>query len=89
MAVDPVSLAHRRFSELGGVFSQIDLGDFGHTFLPGHRIRVEISSSYVPMFSPNSNTGNPVATDLESQIAKQTIFHTRTAASYIALPINR
>ena len=66
---------------------QIDLGDFGHTFLPGHRIRVEISSSYVPMFSPNSNTGNPVATDLESQIAKQTIFHTRTAASYIALPI--
>jgi uncharacterized protein len=66
---------------------QIDLGDYAHSFLPGHRIRVEISSSYAPMFSPNSNTGNPVATDTESQIAKQTIFHMRTAASYIALPV--
>jgi putative CocE/NonD family hydrolase len=65
----------------------IDLGDFAHTFLPGHKIRVEISSSYAPMFSPNPNTGNSVATDMESQIAKQTILHMRTAASYIALPI--
>ena len=66
---------------------QIELYDIAHTFLPGHQIRFEISSSYSPMFNPNSNTGNPVATDTESRPAKQTIFHNASAASYVALPV--
>jgi putative CocE/NonD family hydrolase len=66
---------------------QIELFDIGHTFLPGHQIRVEITSSNAPSINPNSNTGNPVATDTDSRPAKQTIFHDRSAASYVALPI--
>lgn len=66
---------------------QIELHDIAHTFLPGHRIQVDISSSYAPMFAPNSNTGNPVATDSESRPAKQLVFHNHAAASYIALPV--
>ncbi len=65
----------------------IELYDMAHTFLAGHKIRLEISSSYAPFFNPNSNTGNPVATDTESRPAKQTIFHDRAAASYVALPV--
>jgi predicted acyl esterase len=39
------------------------------------------------MFDPNLNTGNPAATDTDSGPAKQTVFHQRSAASYIALPV--
>jgi putative CocE/NonD family hydrolase len=66
---------------------QIKLYDLGHTFLPGHKIRVEISSSYAPVFNPNPNTGNPLATDTQSRPARQTIFHDRMRASYISLPV--
>jgi putative CocE/NonD family hydrolase len=66
---------------------EIELYDIGHTFLPGHQVRVEISSSYAPAFSPNPNTGNPIATDTESRPAKQSIFHDHGAASYVALPV--
>jgi putative CocE/NonD family hydrolase len=66
---------------------RIKLFDIGHTFLPGHKIRLEISSSAVPYLAPNSNTGNPVATDTEWKIARQTIFHTRTYPSAVILPV--
>ncbi|MGE0554703.1 MAG: CocE/NonD family hydrolase [Gemmatimonadales bacterium] len=66
---------------------EIDLGHIGHTFLPGHRIRVEISSSAYPFIAPNSNTGNPIATDTESRVAKQTIYHDRSRPSRLVLPV--
>jgi len=66
---------------------QIELYDIAHTFLPGHRLRVEISSSYAPTFNPNQNTGNPVATDTEWRLAQQTILHNVSSASYIDLPV--
>jgi predicted acyl esterase len=59
----------------------------GHTFLAGHSIRVEISSSATPDYFPNQNTGNPVATDTEWRIAHQTIYHVKTTPSHIVLPI--
>ena len=66
---------------------QIDLNDIGYAFLPGHRIRVEVSSSYYPVFSPNPNTGNPITTDTESRVAKQTIFHDHANSSYVLLSV--
>jgi uncharacterized protein len=66
---------------------KIELFDIAHAFLPGHRIRLEISSSYAPNFNPNANTGNSVATDTESRPARQTVMHDRRAASYISLPL--
>jgi putative CocE/NonD family hydrolase len=65
----------------------IELFDIGHTFLPGHRIRVEISSSASPLFNPNQNTGNPVATDTEWKSANQTVFHEKDLPSHILLPV--
>jgi putative CocE/NonD family hydrolase len=65
----------------------IDLGHVGHTFLAGHRIRVEISSSAYPFIAPNANTGNPIATDTASRVAKQTVFHDRTRPSRLVLPV--
>jgi putative CocE/NonD family hydrolase len=66
---------------------RINLGSIGHAFLPGHRIRVEISSSAYPMFNPNQNTGNPIATDTEWRSANQTIFHGGARPSALILPV--
>ena len=65
----------------------IELFDLAHRFLAGHRIRLEISSSAVPIYSPNQNTGNPVATDTTWKVAHQTIYHDRTRVSSITLPV--
>lgn len=65
----------------------IDLGAIGHAFLPGHRIRVEISSSAYPMFNPNQNTGNPIATDTEWRTANQTVYHDAARPSALVLPV--
>lgn len=66
---------------------QIVLFDIGHTFLPGHKIRVEIESSAFPYTNPNQNTGNPIATDMDWKIAHQTIFHDQARPSYVSLPV--
>jgi putative CocE/NonD family hydrolase len=68
---------------------RIELSDMVHTFPAGHRIRLEVSSSAYPYIFPNSNTGNPAATDTESRAARQTIHHAGGSASYLELPILR
>src|SRR5262245_12821277 len=66
---------------------RIELFDFAHAFLSGHRVRIEISSSAYPFIAPNQNTGNPVATDTEWKSARQTVFHDRARPSHVALPV--
>ena len=66
---------------------KIKLFDIGHTFLRGHRIRVEITSSDAPYMAPNQNTGNPVATDEEWRVARQTVLHTKEHPSSVVLPV--
>lgn len=60
----------------------------GNSFAKGHRIRVEISSSYFPYYLPNLNTGED-NTGLATQpvVARQTIYHDREHPSHIVLPI--
>lgn len=53
----------------------------------GHRIRVQISSSNYPAFSVNPNTGNEIATDTESVVAEQHVFHSQMYPSRITLPV--
>ena len=65
----------------------IDLWATSHVFLPGHRIRVEISSSNFPRFDRNLNTGDDPATGTRWQTARQTIFHDSRYASHITLPV--
>jgi putative CocE/NonD family hydrolase len=65
----------------------IQLYDVAHTFLAGHRIRLEVSSSAAPRFAPNSNTGLPIATDTTFRVARNTVYHDRARASHIVLPV--
>ncbi|WP_293376207.1 CocE/NonD family hydrolase [Phenylobacterium sp.] len=66
---------------------RIDLGDIGHEFLPGHRIRIDLTSSAVPSINPNQNTGAPIATDTEWRIAHQKLLHGKLHPSALVLPV--
>ena len=58
--------SRRRSAPLGPASRRcfaIDLWDLAHTFLPGHRLRLEISSSNFPRFDRNLNTGNEIGVD--------------------------
>ncbi|QDU98347.1 CocE/NonD family hydrolase [Lignipirellula cremea] len=57
-------------------------------FARGHRLRVEISSSYYPYFLRNPNTAEDnigLATAFQS--ARQTVYHDEGRASYLLLPV--
>ena len=66
---------------------EIDLWVTSNLFKPGHRIRVEISSSNFPRFDRNPNSGDPFGTDTELFSATQTVFHGAERASHILLPV--
>jgi putative CocE/NonD family hydrolase len=66
---------------------ELDLYDIGHTFLPGHRVQLEVASAAFPQFSPNQNTGSPVATDTIFKVARQMVLHEGQRASRLLLPI--
>ena len=66
---------------------RIDIGATGNVFLPGHRIRLEVSSSNFPRYDRNPNTGAPFGTDATTVTARQTVFHERDAASHLILPV--
>jgi putative CocE/NonD family hydrolase len=65
----------------------IDVGATSNAFLPGHRIRLEISSSNFPRFDRNPNTGAPFGESAELRVATQTIFHDAQRPSRIILPV--
>jgi hypothetical protein len=57
-------------------------------FAPGHRIRVEVSSSFFPYFLPNLNTGEDhVGLATQPVVARQRIVHDRDHPSHIVLPV--
>jgi putative CocE/NonD family hydrolase len=62
----------------------------GNVFAKGHRIRVEISSSYYPYYLRNLNTGADnvgLATAAEAVVATQTVYHGPQYLSQIVLPV--
>lgn len=65
----------------------IDAGVTSNVFLPGHSIRVEISSSNFPRFDRNPNTGRAFADDTALKKAKQTVYHSRQYPSRVLLPV--
>ncbi|HEY7800843.1 MAG TPA: CocE/NonD family hydrolase, partial [Hyphomonadaceae bacterium] len=56
-------------------------------FLPGHRIRVEITSSNFPKFVRNLNTGGRNEFEKDGVVATNQVKHTRSQPSYIVLPV--
>ena len=60
----------------------------GNVFAKGHRIRVEVSSSYYPYYLRNLNTGaDNVALETEVVVARQKVFHDKEHPSHIVLPL--
>ncbi|MBM7586100.1 putative CocE/NonD family hydrolase [Bacillus pakistanensis] len=66
---------------------EIDLWATSNVFLPGHCIRVEISSSNFPRYDTNLNTGKTMVNSKEKKNARQTIFHQEEYPSHILLPV--
>ncbi|HSG10114.1 MAG TPA: CocE/NonD family hydrolase [Longimicrobiales bacterium] len=58
-------------------------------FAPGHRIRIEVSSSNFPRFTRNMNTGGDGWNETEGVVAHNVIHHSRQHPSRIRLPIVR
>ncbi|MFT4033120.1 MAG: CocE/NonD family hydrolase [Siphonobacter sp.] len=56
-------------------------------FAPGHRIRVEVSSSNFPRFDRNMNTGGDNYSETQGVIAHNQIIHSAQYPSQIKLPI--
>lgn len=65
----------------------IDMAGTANVFLPGHRIRVDITSSNFPQFDRNPNTGDDLGASAAVRSARQTIFHTVDKPSHIVLPV--
>lgn len=68
---------------------RLNLWATANVFLPGHRIRLEISSSNFPRFDRNSNTGGEIASETADQYrpAINRIFHDAAHPSRLLLPI--
>jgi putative CocE/NonD family hydrolase len=65
----------------------LDLWPTSRLFRKGHRIRLEVSSSNFPRFDRNPNTGKPIATETQTQVARQTIYHDLANPSRLILPV--
>ena len=67
----------------------LDLSVTSNVFLPGHRIRLEVSSSNFPRFDRNTNSGGAITEDGEEDVvvAVNRIFHGPGNPSRLVLPI--
>jgi putative CocE/NonD family hydrolase len=57
-------------------------------FGKGHRIRVEISSSYFPYYLCNPNTGaDNIGLETKTVVARQKVYHNAEYPSHVVLPV--
>ncbi|GAB3782300.1 CocE/NonD family hydrolase [Dyella agri] len=69
---------------------RFDLPAANHVFLPGHRIMVQVQSSWFPLYDRNPQTFVPnifLASPADYVKATQRVYHAPDQASYIALPV--
>jgi putative CocE/NonD family hydrolase len=69
----------------------LDLSVTSNVFLPGHRIRLEVSSSCFPYFDRNLNTGDPGNSETldDAVVAENRVLHGPAHPSRLVLPIIR
>ena len=67
------------------------LGDKYHTFLKGHRVMVQIQSSWFPMFDRNPQTFVDVyhAKPADYRKATHKVFRSASLPSFLTLPVLR
>ncbi|HBJ86820.1 MAG TPA: hypothetical protein DDZ88_23780 [Verrucomicrobiales bacterium] len=66
---------------------RIKLRPTSNEFQPGHRIRLDITSSDFPNYDRNHNTAADPNFDARIEVAEQTIHHGGTTASRLILPV--
>ena len=86
----PDGFEREEWLEPGKVYAvTLDVGPISNRFLPGHRIRIDVSSSNYPQFDPNTNTAEPLGRERKRQIAQQSVYHDGARASHVLLPLAR
>ncbi|HEY4349163.1 MAG TPA: CocE/NonD family hydrolase [Gaiellaceae bacterium] len=65
----------------------IPLPPTSNLFAPGHRIRIDVSSSNFPRLERNPNTGEPIGQHTHSIVAEQTVFVDAERPSKVTLPV--
>jgi len=69
---------------------KFDLPTTNHVFLPGHRIMIQIQSSWFPLYDRNPQTFVPNifwAKPGDYRKAEQRVFHELGHASFVDLPV--
>ena len=66
---------------------RLDLHLTSNYFGPGHRIRLDVSSSNFPRWDRNLNTGSNNYDETEYVVARNTVHHSTERPSYLVLPI--
>jgi uncharacterized protein len=75
------------FAKPGEVYQvTIDLWATSNVFLPGHKLRIEVSSSNFPRFDRNLNTGEDQASGTRMVPATNVIYHDRSHPSALIFP---
>ena len=78
----------RKLIEPGTVYEYtFELWPTSNTFLKGHRIRVDITSSDMDRYPRNQNVASPPGRTADVAIARQTIHHSDPHLSRVELPI--
>jgi len=66
---------------------EIDMRGTANVFLPGHRIRVDVTSSNFPQYDRNLNTGEAPGASERMVVARQKVMHGGEWKSHIVLPV--
>jgi putative CocE/NonD family hydrolase len=67
--------------------ARLDLHATSNYFGPGHRIRLDVSSSNFPRWDRNLNTGGNNYDESDFIVAENSVHHSAQYPSYIVLPI--
>ena len=82
------SLVTPVWMEKGKVYEiHLDLHATSNYFGPGHRIRLDVSSSNFPRWSRNLNTGGNNYDETEWVVANNTVHHSKRYPSHLLLPV--
>lgn len=67
----------------------LSLDAAAHRFLPGHRIRLQVSAGAFPRYARNLGSGEPEATGRTMRVTRQTVYFDRSRPSRVTLPVVR
>ncbi|MPM14828.1 hypothetical protein SDC9_61192 [bioreactor metagenome] len=82
--------ADTTFMQTGGFYEvEIELNPTSHTFLAGHRIRLDISSANYPRFNNNMNDGGAMYVAGDTTVAHNTVYCSNAYPSRLILPVDQ